>query len=365
VLLGALFVFSGVAKGVDPMGSAIKIGEYLNAFGMDALRGAEYFFSIALSTGEAVLGLLLIFGIRIRATSTVASVLMLGMTMLTLLIAMTNPVADCGCFGEAIKLSNWGTFFKNLLILLPLSIIVMFNAWISLPRPGTWYDFLWGGIFVVFFTAISLYGLRHLPVIDFLPYKIGVNIPEQMEKSGAAPAEETRLLYREIRTGRLVEFTMADTTWYDSSTWEYVDTIVEARPATMGQSVSDFAILDGGEDITVKLLREPGVLMLLCVSDPAALSADCSRALCDAAREGLQKGYRVIAITPVAMPTRQRMLIDQNTAVDYYNIDDVVLKSLLRAKNGLVVLDSGTIVDKRNCRDIPVPGRFPDYAGDR
>ncbi len=358
VLLGLLFVFSGLAKGVDPMGTAIQFGEYYNAFGLDFLRGTETLFSVMLSTGEAALGLLLVFGIWPRISGTLVAVGMFFFTLLTLYIALTNPVADCGCFGEAVKLSNWGTFYKNALLLFPLSIVVAVNVWVVTPKPWVKMDLFWTAVFIAIPCCISIYGLRHLPLVDFLPYKKGVDLPQAL-KGGMGSGDETKLVYRDMQSGQVVEFSMSDTTWYDASRWEYVDTIVPET--TKAAAAGSFAILDAGADVTLELIDRPGVLMLLCVSDPDKLDAACARALDMAAREAQNEGWRVIAVTPVALEEGAGMLVN-GMPVPYYNMDDVTLKSLLRAKNGLVVLDGGVITDKRNCRDIPEYGKFPAYG---
>ncbi len=359
VLLGLLFIFSGFTKGVDPIGSGIKLGEYIFYFGFDFLKGLVLYFAILLSTLEIVLGFMLVSGIRQRLAAAVSAVFMSVMTLFTLFIALTNPVPDCGCFGEALKLSNWATFLKNILLLLPMSLVVAFDSWLSPVRRNRTADFIWIGMFAAVSVFISVYGIRHLPMIDFLPYKKGVNIPEKIRSR--SHDGETRLLYRDLQTGEVREFAITDTTWYDTSRWEYVDTVVPGRDADFG--AGNFAILDVNEDVTLQLVDRPGVLFLLCVSDPAKLQARCSGALCDAAREAIGRGYRVIAITPVPNGGQKRtMVIDQNTVVEYYNIDDVVLKSFLRARAGLVVLRDGTIVDKFHCDDIPETGRFPDYS---
>ncbi len=362
VLLGLLFIFSGFTKGVDPMGSALKFGEYFNYFGFDFLKGSETFFAIALSTGEMVLGFMLVLGLRLRVTGAIVSIFMLFFTLFTLFIALTHPVADCGCFGDAIKMSNWGSFYKNMLVLFPLSLVVMFNAWTTQPRRGKWLDFLWAGLFGAVACSISLHAYHHLPLIDFLPYKIGVNIPRLIDR-GNETDDQTKLLYRDLKSGRVVEFAMSDTTWYDSTRWEYVDTVVPGRHDQGMHAGSNFAIMDGTEDVTARLLEPEGVLFILCVSQPAELGSRCAKPLADAAREAMARGYRVIAVTPhVSLGKKQTMLIDEDVTVDYYNIDDVTLKSLLRAPSGLVVLRDGTIVDKMHCNDIPRPGEFPDFG---
>ncbi len=339
------------------MGTAIKLTEYCRAFDLDFLSGAATHISITLSVMEAVLGAMLILGVWPRFTSTFSIAVMAFFTFFTLFIAMTNPVADCGCFGDAIKLSNWESFLKNVLLLLPLSVAITVNAWMRPARKGIRGGALMCAVFGVFAVLLNIYCLRHLPLIDFLPYKKGVNIPEAI--SAASDGAGTKLLYRDLDTGTVMEFAISDTTWHDESQWEYVNTIVKVNP--LANSAAAFAIIDSGADVTMKLLSRPGALFMLCVESPSRLNARQTDALFRAAQEARARDYAVIAITPVPLTDTPATLCGQGCPVKYFNIDDVTLKSLLRAETGLVVVRDGTIIDKMGWRDIPLRGRFRDY----
>ncbi len=336
IFLGLAFVFSGVTKGVDPMGWAILLGEYIGVYGLDFLRGSEYFFAIASSTLELTLGLLLVCGVWRRVTASAALAIMLFFSGLTLHIALTDPVADCGCFGEAVKLSNWQTFWKNAAILLPLSTITCLSAWRKAQRcRGGLRAVLIAIAGVTIGVGMGLWALCHLPIVDFLPYKTGIDLLAAPEPTG-----ETTLIYRNIETGQQHEFPLSDTTWWDESTWEYVDTIL---PDEAGGGAESFAILDRGSDVTRELLSGPGELYLLCISDIDAMPEPVEAALGQAAA-----GRRAIALTPV--PLRPGQTFD---GVPYYNMDDTTLKSLLRADYGLVILEQGVIKKKYRWSDIP------------
>ncbi len=356
--LGCLFIISGLAKGVDPMGSAIKFGEYFSAFGMDWLSGCEYFFAIALSTAETLMGFMLLFGLLVRVAATGAALFMLFFTLLTLYIAIANPVTDCGCFGDLLKLTNWQTFYKNAFLLLPLSLVILYDAWVSIPRRVKVGEVIWSAVAAAAVVAMSVYSMRHLPVVDLLPFRVGVNVLEAMQE-GASAQDETRLLYRNLASGEVTEFAVTDTTWYDSTTWEYVDTVVAERESTAGSSVTDLALLRDGQDVTAELLGQPGVLLMLCIADPAALDEECANRLADAAREGIKRGYRVVAISPVA--AQGQSFTADGLEVEYLTVDDVVVKTMLRAANGLVVLRDGVIAAKYSCRDVPETEEMPDY----
>lgn len=338
VLLGAAFIFAGLTKAVDPMGGAIQLGEYFSAYGLEWLRGSEYALAIASATLELTLGGLLIVGLWPRSVAVATLAAMVFFTGLTLNIALTNPVEDCGCFGEALKLTNWQTFWKNAALLLPLSIVLLILSRRALAKKRTSRaKFLWPALFVLLGVGPGLWALRHLPIVDFLPYPVGTDLLAVP----AASEGETTLIYRNISTGEQREFALADTTWWDEATWAYVDTKVAAADAPRGET---FAILDGGQEVTRAVLGEAGEVWLLCVSDPATLPAEVERALANAA----DQAPRAVALTPAPLAGGEAP-----GGIPYYNMDDTTLKSLLRAPYGVVVVREGVVAKKYRWSDIP------------
>lgn len=216
LILACTFIVSGFTKVIDPWGTAMKVNEYLSIYGMESLQGASMAFSIWLCGAEMMMGCMLLFKVRIRLISIFAVLSMLFFTALTLLSATVIPVEDCGCFGEALKLTPWETFYKNL-ALLPMALVVWWRY-----RPDKIFAFnpLEIVLTVTFFFLtmyLGYYCYRHLPLIDFLPYKVGVNIWEGMHAPVVEPGEtETVLVYRNIETGKLREFSLDDTAWQDA-----------------------------------------------------------------------------------------------------------------------------------------------------
>ena len=127
ILIGALFIFSGFVKGIDPLGTTYKLVDYFEAFGMPFFNPIALPLSIALSGAEMLIGFMLLFRVKNRLAAWGALIFMVGFTILTFFSALFNPVSDCGCFGDAIKLSNWATFYKNLVIL-PLAVLVFYGS---------------------------------------------------------------------------------------------------------------------------------------------------------------------------------------------------------------------------------------------
>lgn len=352
LVLAATFIVSGFTKTVDPWGTALKVEEYLSIYGMEYLQPAAMAFSIWLCGAELMMGLMLLCKVRIRLISIFALASMLFFTLLTLLSATLLPVEDCGCFGEAFKLSPWATFFKNL-ALLPMAFVVWWRY-----RPDRIFAFKPVEVLLtlLFFTgtmSLGYYCYRHLPLIDFLPYKVGVNIPEAMRESDIPDREvETVLVYRNRRTGRLREFSLEDTAWQDTARWEWVDTRVGEEVRPMRPLVSEFALRDGSEEVTEELLAAPGRLYMLCVTSFDRLAPRCARRMERLAERAAAEGARIVCLTPQSLGGLAGHRFGEWT-VPCYNIDATTMKTLLRARNGVVTLDDGTIVDKRNCRDIP------------
>ena len=221
-LLAASFIFSGFVKAVDPLGFQYKIQDYLAAFGM-----ASWFPSffpllggIVLSSVEFFIGISLFFGTRRTIASSLALMLMIFMTPLTLYLALFDPVSDCGCFGDAWVLTNWETFGKNVVLLLAAAGTFRYRKMVFrfISVKMEWLVSLYT-LFFVF--TLSFYCLNRLPVLDFRPYKIGKNISEGMTiPDGAKPSVYESIFVLE-KNGEKKEFTLDN---YPDSTWTFVDT---------------------------------------------------------------------------------------------------------------------------------------------
>lgn len=354
LVLAVVFIVSGFTKVIDPWGTSIKINEYLTIYGFDYLIPASMVFSIWLCGAEMMMGCMLLCKVRIRLVSIFALASMLFFTILTFLSATFIPVEDCGCFGEAIKLSPWETFFKNL-ALLPMAAVV----W-AYYRNDKILAFRRSEVaLTVFFFLLTMglgfYCYCHLPLIDFLPYKIGVNIREEMHASSAAGPEgelQTVLVYRNRMTGEEREFALDDTEWQDDTVWEWVDTKILGEVPEMNPMIEEFALRNGAEDVTDRVLATPGRLYLICVTRFDCIGRRCEDRLERLVERALQEGAHVVCITPEPLQGNAIHSFGKSTPVPCYNIDGSTLKTMLRAHTGIVVLDDGVIADKRNCRDI-------------
>ena len=351
LILACTFIVSGFTKVIDPWGTAMKVNEYLSIYGMESLQGASMAFSIWLCGAEMMMGCMLLFKVRIRLISIFAVLSMLFFTALTLLSATVIPVEDCGCFGEALKLTPWQTFYKNL-ALLPMALVVWWRY-----RPDKIFAFnpLEIVLTVTFFFLtmyLGYYCYRHLPLIDFLPYKVGVNIWEGMHAPVVEPGEtETVLVYRNIRTGKLREFSLDDTAWQDAEKWEWVDTRTTDEMPAIRPLMSEFSLRDAEGDATEEIVTAPGRVYMLCVTSFDRLPRGCAKRFAKVVRRAAEEGARVVCLTP--QPLYGVTYHDFGSGdVRCYNIDASTMKTMLRANNGMVVLEDGVIRAKKNCRDI-------------
>ena len=350
IVLGVVFIASGFLKGVDPWGTAIKSNEYLVAFGMEWLSDTAYILAILQCAFEMWLGLLLLFNQLRSFTRFFTLLFMLFFTVLTLIIALTDPVSDCGCFGDAIKLTNWETFIKNL-ILLPLSVILFLHMRREIvtdrPRGGIITTTLLLALFP------SLSATYSLPWIDFLPYEAGANIPSKMY---VAPQDRgvthTTLLYKDLETEDIQEFELTDTTWYDTTRWEFVDTRVVELSKGKEPEITNFVIFNQTDDLTDEILSEDEVFIL--VADRLEdISERQARRLGRIAQWTREKGIRTICLTTSSLNNVSKFHQAIGVSVPCYNIDATTLKTMLRAHYGLVVLARGTIIAKKNVQQIP------------
>ena len=354
--VGIFFIFSGFVKVIDPWGTALKVNEYLSIYGMEWFSLVSMPFSIWLCGAELMMGLMLLFRVRMRLVSIFAMLSMTFFTVLTFLSATWIPVEDCGCFGDALKLSPWATFIKNVVVL-PLVLII-------------WYRYRHDKIFVfkriemgltcLFFTiamGIGVYCYYTLPLIDFLPYKKGANIYEMIQAQHdvddeGSYEEEYVLVYRNRSTGDLHEFSIDDTEWQDDTRWEWVETRVVNESSTIQALVSEFSVSDVEGEVTQDILTRSGRVYMICVTNLSKLSESCEQRLREVVEHAQHDGAYVVCLTPEPLREVTWRAFDNSEPVRCYNIDATVLKTMLRAENGLVVLNDGVIDGKYNCRMI-------------
>ena len=238
IILVALLLFSGFVKGVDPMGGAIKIEEYLRVMGLGSWRAIAPVLSVALCSFEFLLGAFLLMGLWRRITVWATTIFMGVMTLLTLYLALFNPISDCGCFGDALKLTNWQTFGKNVFFMAITIVYLLTYRKASRPLRGT-TAFVAEALLLLGWGIFVGGNLRHLPLIDFRPYKIGASLRELTMIPEDAPQEEIEYLFIYEKNGLRETFNMED---LPDSTWTYIDRQERVIKEGYKPPVMDFAI---------------------------------------------------------------------------------------------------------------------------
>jgi uncharacterized membrane protein YphA (DoxX/SURF4 family) len=352
-LLGILFIFSGLIKLNDPVGTAYKLEEYFEVFSSDVpalswlfdpLHNASRFLSVALSSLEVILGASLLLRFFLRKTLLALVTLLVFFTFLTFYSAAFNKVTDCGCFGDFIKLKPWTSFLKDL-FLLGLWAVVFFN------QKHLRRAFVRGtpGLMVMTFVSalaigIGVRALGHLPYFDFLPYKVGNNIPQLMK-----PAEAPRYRYTFERNGQTMEAEQFPT----DSTWKYKSMAV-LNPLQSTPLVTDFVISDPeGNDITKQVLTGNKLILIVQNTNKADRErfVDFNKLFTEASQS--RKHIDVLTVTSTSAGKFDSFRHDVNLATPYAFADATVLKSVIRSNPGLLVLHNGTVVAKYHYHDIP------------
>ena len=295
------------------------------------------------------MGCMLLFKVRIRLISIFAVLTMSFFTLLTLVIAIWNPLDDCGCFGEAIKMKNWYSFLKNL-VLLPMSITVWYEARDRRIFPFTRREIICTFLFAAMAGGLGAYCWRHLPLIDMLPYKKGVDLTRDVLCTDCLEGT-TRLVYADKLNGGEVEFEVTDTTWYDTTRWEYLRTVTPFDNVTPEMLENDFAIYDGDENITARLLDYSGTTYMICVREIEALDRKCEQRFARIARRGTKRGAQVFCLTSELSGEIPERIAFDGYEVACYRMPQKVLSLLMRADLGLVEVRDGVIVRKRTCWD--------------
>jgi len=351
-LLGLTFLFSGVVKAIDPLGTTYKIEDYLTAFGsffvdLLPLAGAA---AIVLITLEFALGMCLVLNVRTSATSWLTLAFYLVMTPLTLYIALKNPVSDCGCFGDAWVISNWQTFGKNVVLLLLAITLLCSRKYI--PRTFVWQAELGiASLSVIAIVGLMMWTLWHLPLIDFRPYKVGNHIPTLMEYPEDAEPDQYEISFVYTKDGMEQTFTLDNYPRGDSS-WTFVRQDSKLIKKGYEPPIHDFEIVNADyEDITYDILESEQPVVLAIMYDLSKTDMEQAARLNALAQECEMNGQLFYAVTGAG--TDDIIAYQLQTEANYpmCTCDPVTLKTIVRANPGIVVIQNGYVTDKYNLRN--------------
>ena len=352
-VLAATFIFSGYVKAIDPLGTLYKLKDYAAAMSLNGLLPDWVLVGVAIALGalEFALGVFMLFAVRRHVVLRITLAFMAAMTVLTLWIFVADPVKDCGCFGDALKLTNGETLLKNIV----LSACAALVAWRPvdmarfISRSNQWIVRYYTVAYIV---ITSIYCLYTLPIFDFRPYHVGMNIKQGMEIPEGAEQPEFESTFLLRKNGETREFTLDN---YPDSTWEYVDTRTVQTKKGYEPPIHDFALTscDTGEDITEQVLTKKGYTFLL-VSPRLAVADDSNFGDIDQIYEYAEEnGADFYCVTASANDEIERWRDLTGAEYQFCNADETTLKTMIRSNPGLMLLKDGTIIGKWSHNALP------------
>lgn len=357
--VGLVFLFSSFVKGVDPMGTAYKIEEYMTAWSIGSLSFEwavpfATFLSVALVTLEFLTGIMLITNSFRKLTAWMLLLMMAFFTVTTLIDAITNKVTDCGCFGDAVKLTNWQTFWKNIALLVPT--ILIFHCR-KMPKKKRTFE---RDVTIMFFSVVvmvvfAVYNINNEPVIDFRPWKVG----NQMIPNSDAEMQSF-VVYRNVKSGDTIEFeakylvdSMNSNPNWDSE-WEWIDSrVIDPREvAAPGFSIMDMF----GDDKTFEIIGHGDPIIIVTSHDILDINEKGWQAIQRVKSLGEEHAVPVVLLT-ASLPEQVDSLLWKNhlETWEYFFSDDKAIETIMRSNPGFLLMQEGVVKGKfhyRNYREL-------------
>ena len=353
IIVAVTFIFSGFVKAIDPIGTQYKLQDYLGAIGMAGILPNWTLLAVAvfLAAIEFCIGIFLLFAIQRRLISKLTVAFMAFMTMVTVWIVVADPVKDCGCFGDALHLTNTETLIKNI-VLLGCSLAIMYRPLAMfrfVSKSNQWIVTNYTIVFILVSSGLSLY---YLPIFDFRPYHIGVNIPRGMEIPKGAKLPQFKTTFIMEKNGQRKEFTLDN---YPDASWKFIDSKTVQTSEGYIPPIHDFSITDNktGLDLTNSILSHKGYTFLLIA--PHLETADDSNfgdidRLYEYAQSYDIPFYCLTASTTKAI---KRWIDLTGAEYPFCITDEAVLKTIIRSNPGLLLLKDGTIINKWSHNNLP------------
>ena len=357
LLLAATFIFSGFVKANDPLGTVYKLEDYVHAMAWFTLPDTFLLgCAVILALFEFTLGVYLLFGMKRKATSAITLAFMVVMTLLTVYIAIANPVEDCGCFGDVLILSNGATLAKNIVL---LGAAVLVSRYYQLQKDflGSTAKWLIAFVSLCLIIVYAVYCIVCLPVLDFRPYKVGTNLREAVTSD--QQKFDVKIVYE--KDGQTMELSAEDED--PDSTWTYVET--RRTPIeTQHLATADFYVADAdGEDVTEEILLADGYTLLLIIPDLMNADEGCVDKVNEVYDYAQEKGWGFYCLTS-SEDQRAQTYWNDHTGAEYmyYIAEERMLKTVVRGQPGLVLLQDGVIVKKWGNYNLPDDAELQEVA---
>lgn len=360
IFIGLIFVFSGFVKAVDPLGAAYKIHDYLYAFGLNCMLPASLTFGILLNLAEFLIGFVVLFGVRMRHFAWGSFLFMIFFTPLTFYLAIKNPVTDCGCFGDFLVMTNWETFFKNLVFLICAIIVFSYRKKYD---DSMFSRRLTNGIIalgIIICLGIQFYALRYDALIDFRPWKTGNQIAAQIV---ATPEKAiTYLVYENTKTGEKEEYTSETLPWQDSVKMSEIEFINQRKLITQPYkeaTIHNFSISNSQGDIfTDSILYSTDYHFIVIAYDLSKSNAESFTKINTFADKCLTENISFIGLTGSSVDAVSIFFTKAKPVFPFYNTDGTALKTIIRSNPGVLLLRDGYIIEKWPFRSLP---SFEEY----
>ncbi|HRS54189.1 MAG TPA: DoxX family protein [Bacteroidales bacterium] len=359
LIVGLVFLFSGFVKAVDPWGSAYKFHDYFIAFNMEWFTPLALILGILLCLLEFLIGAALVFNVKMKWASWGVLLFMSFFTILTFYLAIANPVSDCGCFGDAIVLTNWQTFYKNIILMI-FTIIIFINRNKYTPIKIKIYDPLILTIAALLLLSVVYYSYNHLPLIDFLPWKIGNKISELVIPT---PEEaEITLIYKHKKTGELLEYTTKNLPYQDTALWNNIEFVEQKKKIIkpfIEPPIKDFFIRDtANDDYTNEIITNKQFQFLLVSYDINKAKIKNLLKLKSFADSCKANNISFVLLSGSSADDTYKILNENKIDFPVFFVDATALKSVVRANPGLVLLYDGIVADKWHYNDFPEWNHF-------
>lgn len=361
IFTGALFIFSGLIKANDPIGFAYKLEEYFQVFQMSFLNDISVYIAIIICSIEIILGAFLILGLWRRKVVWGLLLLIIFFTFLTFYSAFFEVVSSCGCFGDAIPLTPWESFIKDL-ILFALIIFLFVNRKKITPLITDAYTRnIVSAVLVIISIAVGVYTYNFLPVLDFLPYKKGNNLPELMHIPEGAKLDEYETIYELKNKTTGEEKSLTDKEYLKTEIWKDEDWEIIGDPKTRILSkgyeapIGDLIINDeNGFEYTDQIIDNPEYNFIIVAYDLNKTNESALQKLNDLASK-LTEEYqtRTVILTSSAYEKTAKLSEELNLTQEFLFADAIPLKSMVRTNPGLLLMKNGTVIDKWSYHLVP------------
>ncbi len=361
IVTGFLFIFSGVIKANDPLGFGYKLQEYFEVFGVLFLYDYAPAVAIILCALEIILGALLLLGLWAKRVAAGLLLLIIFFTFLTFYSAYFNVVTSCGCFGDAIPLTPWQSFSKDV-VLLVLILVIFFNRDHIQPLISDLKARKYAAYLIVFFAfGFGVYTYNYGPFWDFLPYKIGNNLPSLMKAPPGAPQDIYEITYqlKNKKTGEQKSMTdkeyLKTEIWKDNN-WEIIgEPVNKLIKKGYEVKISDLKITDAmGTDYTTEIIENPYYNLVFVAYDLSHTNEYAIGNLNAIAINAAENyNIRTVVLTSNAARDAEKFSKENKIVSEIFYADAVPLKSMVRANPGVLLLKNGVVINKWHFRKVP------------